>query len=181
MFDLDTFLDSCIGAADESEPRRVVTDLLRRTMETPRHVADALATASPGINVLHGSPDLTVLNVVWAPRMQLPPHDHRMWAAIGIYTGREDNALFRRSAPAALTIDESGSRELDEGDVLALGRDAIHSVTNPLDRITGAIHVYGGDFVNEPRSQWGPGERTERPYDLAYIRSLFDEASQARP
>ena len=29
----------------------------------------------------------------------------------------------------------------------------------------GAIHVYGGDFINQPRSQWGPGPLEERPYD----------------
>ena len=37
-----------------------------------------------------------VLNVVWAPRMSIYPHDHRMWAVIGIYGGAEDNTLFRR-------------------------------------------------------------------------------------
>jgi predicted metal-dependent enzyme (double-stranded beta helix superfamily) len=177
VFDVDTFLDSCVGAVGESDARRAVADLMHRTMDDSRDVADALTSAPPGINVLYGSPELTVLNVVWAPRMQLPPHDHRMWATIGIYSGREDNALFRRTSPGALTLDESGSKELDEGDVFLLGSEAIHSVTNPLDRLTGAIHVYGGDFVNEPRSQWGPGERVERPWDLEYFRSLFDEAS----
>ena len=43
--------------------------------------------------------ELTVLHVVWAPRMTIYPHDHRMWAAIGIYAGQEDNSFFRRSAP----------------------------------------------------------------------------------
>ena len=50
---------------------------------------------------------------------------------------------------------------------LVLGDDTIHGVTNPLDHLTAAIHVYGGDLVDQPRSQWGPGERIERPYDLA--------------
>jgi predicted metal-dependent enzyme (double-stranded beta helix superfamily) len=180
MFDVDTFLDSCVGAIGETDGRRAIAEVMHRTMASSAEVAEALASAAPGINVLHGAPELTVLNVVWAPKMQLPPHDHRMWATIGIYSGREDNALFRRSSPTALTLDESGSKQLDEGDVFMLGTEAIHGVTNPLDRITGAIHVYGGDFVNQPRSQWGPGERVERPYDLDYIRSLFDEG-QSRP
>ena len=45
---------------------------------------------------------------------------------------------------------------------------SIHAVTNPERRLTGAIHVYGGDFVNQPRSQWGPGPREERPYDMKH-------------
>jgi predicted metal-dependent enzyme (double-stranded beta helix superfamily) len=62
--------------------------------------------------------------------------------------------------------------------VLVLGRDAIHAVTNPLAGLTGAIHVYGGDFVNEPRSQWGPGPIEERPYDIDETRVQFSEANR---
>jgi hypothetical protein len=45
--------------------------------------------------------------------------------------------------------------------------------------LTGAIHVYGGDFVNQPRSQWGPGPEEERPYDLDIARRQFAEANDA--
>jgi predicted metal-dependent enzyme (double-stranded beta helix superfamily) len=44
---------------------------------------------------------------------------------------------------------------------------------------TGAIHVYGGDFVDQPRSQWGPGPIEERPYDLEDTRRQFAEANEA--
>ena len=49
------------------------------------------------------------------------------------------------------------------GDTIVLGDDVIHSVANPVPKLTGAIHVYGGDFVNQPRSQWGPGPRRSVP------------------
>jgi predicted metal-dependent enzyme (double-stranded beta helix superfamily) len=107
--------------------------------------------------------------------MQLPAHDHRMWAAIGIYAGQEDNAFFRR---AGQTLTDSGGKELRERDVLLLGDDAIHSVTNPLRSCTGAIHVYGGDFVATPRSQWSGETRTEEPYDIDYVLRLFEDANQ---
>jgi hypothetical protein len=45
--------------------------------------------------------------------------------------------------------------------------------------LTGAIHVYGGDFVNEPRSQWGPGPMEERPYDVAEAQQQFADANHA--
>jgi predicted metal-dependent enzyme (double-stranded beta helix superfamily) len=63
--------------------------------------------------------------------------------------------------------------------VLVLGDDAIHGVANPRDQLTGAIHVYGGDFVNQPRSQWGPGRLEERPYDMDEVNRQFAEANRA--
>jgi predicted metal-dependent enzyme (double-stranded beta helix superfamily) len=110
--------------------------------------------------------------------MRLFPHDHRMWAAIGIYDGQEDNTFFRRSGPDHRTLTESGGKELATGDVLVLGDDAIHSVANPKTHLTGAVHVYGGDFVNEPRSQWGPGPLEERPYDMEVALEQFAEANE---
>jgi predicted metal-dependent enzyme (double-stranded beta helix superfamily) len=109
--------------------------------------------------------------------MRLVPHDHRMWALIGIYAGAEDNEFYRRGPNGELV--ESGGRRLNVGEVCHLGSSAIHAVENPTDRLTGAVHVYGGDFVNHPRSQWGPGDLVERPYDLADINRQFREANRA--
>jgi predicted metal-dependent enzyme (double-stranded beta helix superfamily) len=142
-------------------------------------MAATLDPSEGGLSILDRAPDLTVLHVVWAPGMQLFPHDHRMWAAIGIYAGREDNAFFRRSGSEPRSLTESGGKLLDTGDVLVLGDDVIHSVANPLDRLTAAIHVYGGDFFAEPRSQWGPGPREERPYDMDDVHRQFAEANAA--
>ena len=46
------------------------------------------------------------------------------------------------------------AKALSPKDAAPLGRDVIHSVTNPIPRLTGALHVYGGDFFTEPRSEW---------------------------
>ena len=129
-----------------------------------------------GLNLLHRSDTLTILNVVWAPGMVLQPHEHRMWAAIGIYAGQEDNAFFRRDGK---TITASGGKELRETDVLMLGDDAIHSVRILAAQHTGAIHVYGGDFVSMPRSEWDPVTLTEQPYDYERILKQFEEANRS--
>ena len=102
-----------------------------------------------------------------------------MWAAIGIYTGAEDNAFYRRSGPGERTLVESGGKRLGDGDTVLLGDDTIHGVTNPRDVLTGAIHIYGGDFINQPRSRWGPGPLEERPYDIDDTRRQFAEANEA--
>jgi predicted metal-dependent enzyme (double-stranded beta helix superfamily) len=179
MFDLEEFVAECREAQAETEPRRAIREVLARAVAQPDEVATALQPTEGGLRLVYVSPELTVLHVVWAPGMRLFPHDHRMWAAIGIYTGQEDNTFYRRSAPAARTLVESGGKELATGDVLVLGDDTIHAVANSKQQLTGAIHVYGGDFVRRPRSQWGPGPLEERPYDMDDVHRQFAEANRA--
>lgn len=179
MFDIDRFVVDCREALVEDEPRRAVREVLQRAVAEPGQVADALTPTEGGFTLLHHAPDLTVLHVVWAPGMRIFPHDHRMWAAIGIYAGQEDNEFFRRAGPGRRTLTGSGGKQLALGEVVLLGDDTIHAVSNPLSQLTGAIHVYGGDFVNEPRSQWGPGSPEERPYDIDEARLQFAEANRA--
>jgi predicted metal-dependent enzyme (double-stranded beta helix superfamily) len=179
VFDVDELIGACREALGETEPRKAIREVLLKTLSRPAEVGDVLRPQEGGLSVLHNSPDLTVLHVVWAPKMRLYPHDHRMWAAIGIYAGQEDNTFYRRSSPGSGTISESGGKELTTGDVIMLGDDVIHAVTNPRQVLTGAIHVYGGDFVSEPRSQWGPGPLEERPWDFDEVRQQFAEANRA--
>jgi predicted metal-dependent enzyme (double-stranded beta helix superfamily) len=176
MFDVDEFVGACRDALHEREPRTAMRDVMDRAMSHRTDVSAALARTTGGFELLHHSPDLTILNFVWAPRMALYPHDHRMWAVIGIYGGAEDNLLYRRTPDG---IARSGEKDLRDGDVLVLGSDAIHAVRNPSDRFTGAIHVYGGDFVNEPRSQWAPDAYDEEPFDLEQVKRVFAEANDA--
>jgi predicted metal-dependent enzyme (double-stranded beta helix superfamily) len=177
VFDTDELIADCRRAMADTEPRRAVREVLRRAVADPTAMGDALRPSVGGISLMHHAPDLTVIHVVWAPGMQLMPHDHRMWAAIAVYAGKEDNTFYRRDATAAGGIVGSGGKSLHEGDVLLLGADAVHAVSNPLTRLTAAIHVYDGDFVNQPRSQWGPGPLEERPYDYDVVLEQFAEAN----
>ncbi len=179
MFDIDELVAACRAARDETEPRGAMREVLTRALDRSDAIAEALQPTEGGVTVLYNAPDLTVVHVVWAPGMSIVPHDHRMWAAIGIYGGREDNRFFRRVGPGRHEIAPSGGRSLGERDVLVLGADAVHSVANPERRLTGAIHVYGGDFVNDGRSQWPGDRRDEQPYDLDATRQQFEAANRA--
>jgi predicted metal-dependent enzyme (double-stranded beta helix superfamily) len=128
-----------------------------------------------GIHPLYRASDLTNLNLVWAPMMVLLPHNHRMWATIGIYSGREDNILWRS---AGTRVGAVGAASLSEKDVFDLPDDAIHSVVNPIPRLTGAIHVYGGDFFAASRSEWDSETLRERPWDVEAARCTFREAAR---
>jgi hypothetical protein len=50
-------------------------------------------------------------------------------------------------------------------------------VTNPIPRLTGAIHVYGGDFFAAERSEWDAESLLEGRYDVARTIRRFEEAN----
>ena len=157
----EDLVEACRRAAREPQAALAVKDVLEQAVR--EGVADLPETDELTLQVLGCDPDLTVLQVVVpsGPRWSLP-HDHRMWAAIAVCDGREDNEFFRRSTPA---IESSGGRSVETGQVLLLGDDVIHRIHNPLSRPLRAVHVYGGDFPAAHRSMWTePGWR-EEPYD----------------
>jgi len=174
MFDLDTFIADCQAARQEAQPELAIRDVLTRAVSDERGLAEALPPERAELVRLHVSPELTILKVVWGPGMTLTPHDHRMWAAIGIYTGGEDNTFFRRDGT---TIVEAGGRSLRPRDVCLLGDDAVHAVVNPTAQFAGAIHVYGGDFFTTPRSEWPGSPPEEEPYNVERTLARFEAAN----
>src|SRR5205807_7502518 len=99
-----------------------IREVLDRAIAEPDAVAGALRV-KPGVDVLHRSPELTVLSVVVpAGLAATPAHDHRMWAVVGVYGGQEDNDFFRRADTGLV---ESGGRSLRVSDTLAMGDDTI--------------------------------------------------------
>jgi predicted metal-dependent enzyme (double-stranded beta helix superfamily) len=179
MFDRDQFIADCRAALAADPSHKAVREVVARAVSDPAAVLKGLgAPTKGGVQKIHHSPELTIINVVWAPYMTILPHNHRMWAVIGVYTGREDNIFWRRlPQDAASRVEAAGAKSLSEKDAEPLGRDIIHSVTNPIPRLTGAIHVYGGDFFGTARSEWEPETLTERAYDVEKNMRLFEEAN----
>ena len=174
-FDIDKFVDDVKRARAESDGQRAVEEILQRAVSQPRGVLAALGEPlRAGIHPIHRDDDVTILNVVWAPLMVLLPHNHNMWASIGIYTGREDNILWERRGHL---VTATGAASLSEKQVFGLPADAIHSVTNPIGRLTGAIHIYGGNFFAPGRSEWDAESLQERPWDVDAARGEFTKAA----
>jgi predicted metal-dependent enzyme (double-stranded beta helix superfamily) len=174
--DVERFIEDVKRARLESDSQKAVEEVLRRAVSSPKAVLQGLGEPKQaGIHTVYRGDDLTILNVVWAPLMVLLPHNHNMWASIGIYTGREDNIMWERAGGA---IEANRAAALSETEVFGLASDAIHSVTNPLERLTGAIHIYGGDFFKPGRSEWDPETLQERPFDLEDAVRRFREANE---
>ena len=181
MFDLDRFIAECRDAVAADPSHKSVREVVARAVSEPAAILGGLGEPScAGVEALYRGADLTILSVVWAPRMTIMPHNHQIWAVIGVYTGREDNIFWRRVPDAeGGRIEAAGAKSLGERDAEPLGRDIIHSVTNPVSRLTGAIHVYGGDFFAVSRSEWDPETLREGRYDLEKNMRLFEEANAA--
>ncbi len=173
---IEQFIEDCLAANRESDPQQAVQEVLARGVSD--HKAMLKAVGDPieaGLKVFLRSKDLTIFAASWTPQMNLMPHNHKMWANIGIYTGREDNILWERRKGS---LEAKEARCLFPGDVAALHTNAIHSVTNPLPKFTGGIHIYGGDFFATERSQWDPETLLEEPSNGDRIREMFEKANR---
>ena len=176
MFESDRFMQDCRDGLREQNAHATVREIVAKAVSEPHQVLKSLGEPKlSGIQTLYRSGTLTILNVLWGPGMTLYPHDHRMWAVIGIYSGREENSFYHRSESGLIA---HGVKTLGLKETIPLGEAVIHAVTNPLDRITAAVHVYGGDFFAVPRSEWDPRTFQEQPFDIEHARQVFAEANK---
>lgn len=180
MFETDQFVSDCRAAYAEDPSHKAVREIIARAVSAPGEVLKGLGEPTrAGVQRLYHDENFTILNVIWGPMMTLMPHNHEMWAVIGVYSGREDNIFWRRTKDAADgKIEAAGAEALEVGDAKPLGRDIVHSVTNPIPRLTGAIHVYGGDFFGAKRSEWDPESLLEGRYDVEKNLRLFEESNR---
>jgi predicted metal-dependent enzyme (double-stranded beta helix superfamily) len=180
MFDQDRFISDTEFAA-RNGGQHAVREVVSKAIADPSRLIHVLGQPSHAMaTVLHASKHVTIINMIWGPNMTMMPHNHHMWAVIGLYTGREDNILWRTLPPdARWPIEAAGAASLMAGDARDLGADIIHSVTNPLGRLTGALHIYGGDYLHEPREAWDPETLQPEPFNLDVTRRLFADSNRA--
>jgi predicted metal-dependent enzyme (double-stranded beta helix superfamily) len=176
MFEKERFIEDCRAAVRGSDAQAAIRELVARAVSAPSEVIRGLGEPTrSGIETLYRGEDLTILNLSWGPQMHVRPHDHRTWAVIGIYGGCEENTFFRRREGG---LTQHGTKALAAKECVSLGASIIHAVHNPLDGITSAIHVYGGDFFAIPRSEWSPETFEEQPYNVELTRKAFEDANE---
>ena len=183
MFDKERFIAACRSAVAGDDGHKRVRELVAEVVAEPAAVMASLGEPERGeIQTLYRGGDLTIFNVLWAPHMMVAPHDHNTWAVIGVYTGREDNIFWRRLGETdAPGIEAAGARSMGPSDTMPMGRDIIHSVVNPTTKITGAIHIYGGDFFAVDRIEWEPENLRAQAYDTETTRRRFEAGNALLP
>jgi len=160
MFDIARFVADCEAAMATDRGRDAVRELLKAAISDPAGIVAALGKPRrAGAWDIHRSARLTILHIVWPPSFTQTPQNHMLWAEVGVYSGREDNIFWRRCSPdSKWPIETTGVASVCAGSCLSLDPDAIHSVTNPLDSVTGGLHVYGGDLSSAGRRSMWDGE-----------------------
>ena len=118
--DVDRFVDDVKRARMETESQKAVEEVLKRAVSNPRVRPEGSRRTSPRRastpHLSRGRPDHPQCGL-GAPLMMLLPHNHNMWASIGIYTGREDNIIWRARANA---VEAAGAASLSEREVFPL-------------------------------------------------------------
>jgi predicted metal-dependent enzyme (double-stranded beta helix superfamily) len=94
---------------------------------------------------------LTVQMVAWAPGQISTIHNHGTWGIVALVGGQERNRLWRRtpSPDHPDRIEATSELMLKPGDVVALTRNAIHSVEPLGNEPTISFNLYGQtDYSN---------------------------------
>jgi predicted metal-dependent enzyme (double-stranded beta helix superfamily) len=180
MFDLDQFVEDCKAAVRQDPTHKTVQELTARAVANPEQVLPVMGEPKRAeARTIYRSPTLTILALAWGPHQTIMPHNHDMWAVIGMYGGREDNIFWRRLPDCQDgRIEAAGARSLSARDCVPLGRDVIHSVLNPSMKLNAAFHIYGGDFFDAHRSEWDTDQLTEREMDIQAAVRSFEEANR---
>lgn len=178
--DLDTFVEDCLTAWHRDGPE-AVKEVLERALHRPSAVRAAFGEPTrAGLQVLYPGPELVIENMVWAPGMSYPPHDHRTAVMTGVYSGLEVNEFFHKiEVPDGPGLVAGDTVVIDTGDAVLMEHDAIHRIANPDPRrFTGAFHIYMGDYLHSTRSIWYPDGATEAPASLAITEDIFAAANR---
>ena len=181
MFDLDQFIADCNTAVRADRSHKLVREVVARAVSDPTAVIAGLGEPRRAeVQKLYNSPELTILNVIWGPLMTIiPTQSLDVGSDRCLHRARGQYLLAPSKEKAGAKVEAAGAKSLGERDAEPLGCDIIHSVTNPLSRVTGTIHVYGGDFFSVSRSEWDPETLLERNYDMEKNLRLFEAANLA--
>ena len=170
MTDLDQLIIDCRAALGEDKPQAAVREVLTRAVSRPADLMEALPAPRQQSVVVHVADDLTILQIVNEPGFALYPHDHGSWSACAFYGGREHNTFWRRTTHG---LEKANGKEYGEGDVVIMGTDAVHSITNPLGINNAALHVFAGNPFTTPHLQWDPASLAEEAFDNAYMMQAY--------
>lgn len=179
-FDIDEFVAACLTAWGSDGAPAVKEVLERALADSYLSVRDVFGPPSrAGVTVLYPGPELVVENMVWAPGMYYPAHNHNTSVMTGVYAGTEVNDFYHKvGAGAQAPLERTASVDILEGDSVLMAHDAIHRIENPdKRRFTGAFHIYMGDYLHSSRSIWYPDD-AEVPASFALTQDIFDAANR---
>ena len=180
-FDIDEFVRECLQAW-EADGADAVKDVLDRTLGRGcAPVRECFGDPREAhLQVLYPGPELVIENMVWAPGMSYPAHNHNTPVMTGVYAGLEVNDFYHSAGPrTGGRLQRTATVDINEGEAVLMAHDAIHRIANPNRRtFTGAFHIYMGDYLHSSRSIWYPDEASETPASFAVTKDIFAAANR---
>ena len=180
-FDIDEFVRECLEAW-EADGADAVKDVLDRTLGRGcAPVRECFGDPREAhLQVLYPGPELVIENMVWAPGMSYPAHNHNTPVMTGVYAGLEVNDFYHQTrSRKGGRLQRTETVDINEGQAVLMAHDAIHRIANPNKRtFTGAFHIYMGDYLHSSRSIWYPDEASETPASFAMTKDIFAAANR---
>jgi len=180
-FDIDEFVRECLQAW-EADGADAVKDVLDRTLGRGcAPVRECFGDPREAhLQVLYPGPELVIENMVWAPGMSYPAHNHNTPVMTGVYAGLEVNDFYQQTrSRKGGRLQRTATVDINEGQAVLMAHDAIHRIANPNRRtFTGAFHIYMGDYLHSSRSIWYPDEASETPASFAVTKDIFAAANR---
>lgn len=136
-----------------------------------------------------GDGGLSLFSLVVPPGSATPVHDHLAWGLVGLYTGEQDERVYRRlsTAPDHLHADDHAQLELAEqnhlrpGDfyVLMPPEGDIHSVATISNGSSVSIHLLGNDTGCTWRHSYEPDSGAVHAFKSGWSNVACNEEADA--
>lgn len=155
-FDLQSFIARLRDAASSSDAATRIEALMSEAFRDPEAVRASMPAFDTDEEILFENDSLSVYYCRFDPDQQVPPHDHRTTAVIGVYEGGEVNSFYRTEGGRLV---EESTVTLEPGDVLRIGPEAIHTVMTSGSEACYGLHVYLAPLTTTDRSlyDWETG------------------------
>ena len=177
VFDLDEFITCLRKAVTAPSPAKAIRAEMDRYFENPEAVRQAMPTFDTDEETLFEDETVSIFYCRFRPNYTIPPHDHQTSAVIGIYEGQERNNFFTTAGDAFIT--KGKSVDMQAGDVLSIGPNAIHTVECTGSTPSYGIHVYLAPLSRIERNLYDVAAQMVIPFTDADFQRLVsdDEAT----
>lgn len=169
-FSIDQFITDCREAAVGENAFEATSEIMRQAVNDPAAVRAAISPPAEltyvgdmaiGFDkILFEDATVTVFLVDTEPGHLQPPHDHQMYALIGVYEGVERNRFFARENGG---LKPAGEQNIEAGKVLRIHPSTIHAISASGSESCRALHVYLGGLSSIDRSLFDPQSGKEEP------------------
>ena len=169
-FDLDDCIRRLRRAASGASPAKAIRAEMDCYFENPETIRLAMPEFDTDEEVLFEDESISVFYCRFRPGYTIPPHDHQTSAVIGIYDGQERNNFFSMAGEDFIT--KGKAIDMQAGDVLSIGPNAIHTVECTGSKPSLAIHVYLAPLSRIERNLYDVAAKKVIPFSDAGFHRL---------